>query len=206
MTNKIVSSGHSLIEDIFSITQAILVFSVGVLFLQSAGLIGGGTTGLSLILSYTTDYSFGFWFVAVNAPFFLLALFRMGIKFTVMTIMSIIGVSLTVEYLNTVINLNIEYKIISAVLAGLFIGIGLLILYRHRSSMGGLSILGLYMQDNFKISAGKFQLFVDFVLIMIAFYLFDIYTVIYSAIALIILNIELIVNHKEGRYSPNKNV
>lgn len=203
--NKTISSGHGLIEDLGSILQASVIFAIGVMFLESAGLITGGTTGISLILSYITDYSFGFWFTVVNAPFFALAYLRMGKKFTIMTTISILLVSIIVEWFNSIIAINIEYRPLSSALSGLFIGIGLLILFRHRSSMGGFTILSLYLQDNFKISAGKLLLIFDLITMAFGFYLYDILTIIYSLIGLLVLNIVLIVNHKQGRYSPNKN-
>ena len=63
MKKTINQSGHSLIEDIFSIFCGIIVFSVGVLIIKSVGIIAGGTAGISLILSYTTDISFGVYFI-----------------------------------------------------------------------------------------------------------------------------------------------
>ena len=204
MTRKIVSSGHSLKEDIFSILQAILVFSMGVMFFESAELIGGGTTGVALMLSYITDVNFGWWFVLVNIPFFTLGIMRMGLKFTLSSIICVVSVSFVVDNLSPLIQLNFEHKIIPAVFAGLFFGVALLILFRHRSSMGGINILALFLQENKIMGAGIFQFIFDSILMVVCFYLFDFMTVLHSAIALAILNIILIINHKEDRYSPNK--
>ena len=45
----------------------------GLVLLKAAGLVTGGVAGLALILSYRTGMQVGVLFVALNAPFFLLA-------------------------------------------------------------------------------------------------------------------------------------
>ena len=204
MVKKTIQSGHSLIEDIVSILIAVIMFTIGTLIFKESGLIASGTTGLSLILTYKTDIGFGTWFSIVNAPFFILAFMRMGLKFTILTIFSIISVSLLMDYSHIAIEIKSYNKFLSAIIGGVIIGLGMLIMFRHRSSMGALSILGMYLQDLKIIKAGKFMLTVDMTIMVISFYLFDIETVLASTLTLIISNGILIMNHKEGRYSPNK--
>jgi hypothetical protein len=49
----------------------------------------------------------------------------------------------------------------TAVLAGILLGFGLLGLYRHRASLGGIGVLAVYMQERFGIRAGLVQLAFD---------------------------------------------
>ncbi|MFL2659451.1 MAG: YitT family protein [Alphaproteobacteria bacterium] len=204
MTKEKIQSGHTLIEDIISISIAVIMFTIGALIFKESQLIASGTTGLSLILTYKTNIGFGTWFSIVNAPFFILAFMRMGLKFTILTIFSIISVSLLVDYSPLVIEIKSYNKFVSAIVGGITIGLGMLIMFRHRSSMGALSILGMYLQDIKIIKAGKFMLSIDMAIMIISFYLFDIETVLASTLTLVISNGILIMNHKEGRYSPNK--
>ena len=41
------------------------------------------------------------------------------------------------------------------------IGVGLLILFRHRASLGGFNILCLWLQERYGLSAGKIQMGMD---------------------------------------------
>jgi uncharacterized membrane-anchored protein YitT (DUF2179 family) len=41
------------------------------------------------------------------------------------------------------------------------VGIGFVVLFRHKASLGGVNILALYLQDKSGIRAGKFQMVVD---------------------------------------------
>ncbi|MGB1361570.1 MAG: YitT family protein [Alphaproteobacteria bacterium] len=203
MVKTIVKSGHSIFEDCFSILLAVVMFSVGIVFFKESGLVAGGTSGLALILAYITDLSFGAWFIITNAPFFILSFVRMGLRFTMFTLLSVLLVSYFVDHYDLVLSLTINNKLFASLISGTFIGVSLIILFRHRSSMGGLGVLALFLQDNFNISAGKVSLSVDVVLMTTAFFLFDIETVIYSAISLFIVSFILMINHKEGRYTPN---
>src|SRR3546814_4570361 len=48
-----------------------------------------------------------------------------------------------------------------ALIGGLLLGYGLLALYRHRASLGGVGILAIYIQDRFGVQAGLVQLAFD---------------------------------------------
>ncbi len=52
-------------------------------------------------------------------------------------------------------------KLYGVVAGNLLAGVGLLILFRHRAGLGGFNVLALYLQENFGIRAGYFQLAVD---------------------------------------------
>jgi len=47
--------------------------------------------------------------------------------------------------------LNLVY---AAVFGGFAMGVGLLILFRHRASLGGVNILALFLQERFGLRAG----------------------------------------------------
>jgi uncharacterized membrane-anchored protein YitT (DUF2179 family) len=99
-----------------------------------------------------------------------------------------------------VINIESIHPIFASVAGGLLIGVGLLIMFRHKSSLGGLGILALYLQNKFNIRAGNFGLLVDSVILTSSLFIFSIDLVILSVIGAITLNILIAVNHKPGRY------
>jgi uncharacterized membrane-anchored protein YitT (DUF2179 family) len=82
----------------------------------------------------------------------------------------------------------------------MLIGVGILIMFRHKSSLGGLGILALYLQNKFNIRAGNFGLLVDSVILTASIFIFSFDLVILSVIGAITLNILIAVNHKPGRY------
>jgi uncharacterized membrane-anchored protein YitT (DUF2179 family) len=90
--------------------------------------------------------------------------------------------------------------IFAAVLGGSLIGIGILISFRHVSSVGGFGILAKYLQDRFNISAGNFQMALDVMIVIIGFFMVSPIILAYSILAAIVLNMIISVNHKPGRY------
>jgi uncharacterized membrane-anchored protein YitT (DUF2179 family) len=82
----------------------------------------------------------------------------------------------------------------------MLIGVGLLIMFRHKSSLGGLGILALYLQNKFNIRAGNFGLLVDSIILTSSIFIFSIDLVILSVLGAITLNTLIAVNHKPGRY------
>ena len=89
----------------------------------------------------------------------------------------------------------------AAVVSGLLSGVGLLMLFRHQASLGGVGIVAVFLQNTRGWRAGYVQLAVDGLIMLCAFMVVPWEAVSYSMIAIMILNGLLVVNHKPGRYS-----
>jgi uncharacterized membrane-anchored protein YitT (DUF2179 family) len=98
------------------------------------------------------------------------------------------------------INIESIHPIFASVAGGMLIGVGLLIMFRHKSSLGGVGILALYLQNKFNIRAGNFGLLVDSVILTSSMFIFSIDLVFLSVIGAITMNLLIAVNHKPGRY------
>jgi uncharacterized membrane-anchored protein YitT (DUF2179 family) len=194
------NSKHSIVEDVQAIASATLIIALGVMVFKTAGLVTGGTTGLALLLHYMTGWRFGLLLFVVNLPFYWLAWQKIGADFTLKTFISVGLLSVWSELLP---NWLVFAKInpwFAAVLAGLLVGIGLLMLFRHQASLGGVGILAVYLQKSRGWRAGYVQLCVDAVIILCAFLVTTPTQVGISIIGAVVLNILLAINHKPGRY------
>ena len=80
------------------------------------------------------------------------------------------------------------------------IGNGMLIMFRHVSSLGGVGILALYLQDRFKLSAGYVQMSVDVAIVCIGFFMVSLPILAYSVFGALVINQVISLNHKPGRY------
>ncbi|MEM1316828.1 MAG: YitT family protein, partial [Pseudomonadota bacterium] len=80
------------------------------------------------------------------------------------------------------------------------LGIGLLAMFRHRASLGGVGILALYLQDRFRWRAGWVQMAIDLCILATAFAVTEPWLVALSVVSAVILNLVLAVNHREDRY------
>lgn len=191
---------HSLLEDAQGITAGAMMASLGVLLLSGAGLLTGGTAGVAFLLHYATGIAFGIVFFAVNLPFYWLAFRRFGLGFTVKTFIAIALTSFLAEAVPRAIGLSHIDPLIGAVFGGLLIGTGLLILFRHRASLGGFGILALYLQDRFGWRAGLVQLVFDSIVLVFSFFVASPFIIFCSVVGAVVLNLTLAINHRKDRY------
>ncbi|GAO20442.1 hypothetical protein ALISP_0262 [Alicycliphilus sp. B1] len=72
--------------------------------------------------------------------------------------MAVLLLSALTELQSRLLQITQPQPLYAAVTGGLIMGIGFLVLFRHRCSLGGLGILALYLQDRFGWRAGKVQM------------------------------------------------
>nr|WP_245324346.1 YitT family protein [Nesterenkonia lacusekhoensis] len=191
---------HSPPEDVLGVLTGTFLAALGLYLLQEAEAVTGGTAGLALLLTYATPLSFGWLFVLVNLPFFLLALWKKGWRFTLKTLVSVAIVSVfseVNEFLLPVPDINPIYGVVAG---NLLLGVALLIVFRHGSSLGGFNVLALIAQEQFHLRAGYVQMSLDLVVILLALTVMAPSGVVLSAAGAVVLNIVLAFNHRPGRY------
>lgn len=191
---------HSLLEDIQGIVAGAMLAALGVTMLQAAHLLIGGTAGLGFLLRYSTGISFGAAFFILNLPFYWLAYRRLGLTFTVKTFSAVAVTSVLTEILPGLIAFNPIEPITAALFGGLLIGCGMLVLFRHRASLGGFGILALYLQDRFGWRAGFVQLGLDCLVLILSFFVAGPFVIACSVLAALTLNLTLAINHRTDRY------
>ena len=156
-------SRHLLHEDIFAMLIGTMLVSLGIVLYAEATLTTGSTAGLALLLQYGTGIPFGWLFFAINLPFYVLAVLRMGWPFAIKTFASVGLVSFFTAHIPDWLDIA--------------------------------SIEPLY-----GIRAGYFQLGVDAVILLAAFFVLPLDRVIYSILGALVLNLIIGFNHKPGRY------
>lgn len=191
---------HTWLEDLQGLSIGIFLCSLGLHFLTSVGLITGQTAGIAVILSYLTGYSFGVVFFLVNLPFYLLAYRRLGLEFTLKSLVSVTVMSLCTEVLPLGLTFEHIDPAVGAVAFGATVGIGLLAMFRHNGSMGGLGVVALLVQDSTGFKAGWVQLLADAVIFGVAALLFPPSVVLYSLLGAVVLNLVITFNHRRDRY------
>jgi uncharacterized membrane-anchored protein YitT (DUF2179 family) len=191
---------HSRTEDAMAILTGVTLVSVGVAFIASAGLLTGGMTGLAFVLHYATGWPFGAIFFALNLPFYWFAWQRIGRAFTVKTFVSVGVLSLIAELGPRLIHIDYLHPAFAAVAGGLLMGTGVLFMARHKSSLGGATIVSLYLQDRYGIRAGKVQMAIDCSVVLLALWVVPWPRVAWSVLAAVVMGVFLAVSHRPGRY------
>lgn len=191
---------HSLYEDVFAMLLGTLTVSIGIVLYAKATLVTSGAAGLALLLQAATGFNFGVFFFAINLPFYWLAIRRMGWRFALRTFVAVGLVSAFTWATPRWLAIEAVDPVYAALAGGSLMGLGLLALFRHRTGLGGVNILALYLQENHGIRAGWFQLGIDALILLGALFLLPWDKVLVSLLGAAVLNLILAVNHKPGRY------
>ena len=193
---------HSWLEDMLAMLTATGLISLGIVFFNQPGLVVGGTAGLALLLHKLLPLSFGQLFFMLNVPFYWLAWKRLGGQFVAKTLLSVTAVSFLGDHLHQWMQINEVRPIYAALMGSVLVGVGLLILFRHRASLGGFNIVCLWLQERYGISAGKVQMGLDCTIVLSSAFITSWSVLLMSVFAAVIVNVVLATNHKPGRYNP----
>jgi len=199
LTEKLIN--HRWFEDAMALLIGTSLVSFGVVFLKHAGLLTGGTAGLSLFIHYKSELEFGLIFFMINLPFYYFAIRRMGWVFTAKTFTAVFLVSTFSSLHGEFIDIKELNAIYAAVFGGFLFGVGFIILFRHKASLGGFNILALYLQDKFSIKAGWLLMGADLTIMLISLSVVSLYQLILSIGCGVVLNLIIALNHRNDRYT-----
>lgn len=191
---------HSLFEDAQAILVAPLFVAFAVLLFREAGLLTGGTVGIAFLIHYLSGWPMGAVVFCLNLPFYFFALRVMGRDFTIKTFVAVSLLAVYTEVVPRLIHLQSVDRTFAAVMGGFLIGVGLLMLIRHKSSVGGLGVVAIYLQNTRGWRAGKVQMAADVLILGAAVLIRDPLSVFLSIVGAVALNLVIAVNHKAGRY------
>ena len=191
---------HSPLEDVQGLATGVVMCTMGLVILTHLGLITGQTAGLAVVISYLTGQSFGLVFFLVNIPFYLFAIKAMGWEFTLKSMGCVAALSLGTELVPLGFAIERLNPVLGATMFGVVTGIGLLAIFRHKGSLGGLGVVAIWIQDRFGIRAGYIQLGFDAALFGVAAFLFPFSVVAYSLLGAVVLNGLIAFNHRRDWY------
>jgi uncharacterized membrane-anchored protein YitT (DUF2179 family) len=191
---------HSVLEDLQALLIGTLLVALAVTLFKHAGLLSGGTAGIAFLLHYLGGWPFGVAFFVINLPFYWLAWQHMGRAFTLRTLAAVVLLALLSDWLPGHLSLAVLDPWLAAVLGGILLGNGFLVLFRHQASLGGLGIVALLAQQKRGWRAGHVQMGFDAAILAAALVSVPLPRVLLSILAAVVLNLVLATNHRPGRY------
>ncbi len=192
--------GHKWYEDVLAVIFGALFIGMGVVFFVEARLLTGGVSGFALVLSYVTPFDFGTYFFFLNMPFYALAILRIGWRFTVKTVAAVAIVSVFPDLIPHVFAIQDLNPFFGAVFAGALVAMGMIILFRHGSGIGGVSILAHFLQEKGIMRAGWFLLMIDLTILLIGAFILPVTNLLASVVGALVMNVVVAINHRPGRY------
>jgi len=193
-------SRHSFGEDVQGLLTGTLLVALGVLFFKVTALLTGGTTGLAFLIHYPTGWRIGAVLFVINLPFYVFGYRVMGRAFTIKTFVAVGLLSLYIELLPRWIEIGHIEPVFAAIMGGLLAGTGILILIRHGASLGGVSIMAIYLQKTRQWRAGWVQMGFDGVILLLGLWVLSPSQLLLSVLGAAALNAVIAINHRTGRY------
>ena len=195
------SPPHSRTEDVVGILTGSFLASTGLFVLAAGGVTTGGTAGLALLLVHAGGWPFSVAFLVVSLPFVALAVRRKGWDFTLRSAAAlalVAGFSSVHPLAVGVLGVDPLY---AALVGNLLAGVGILMVFRHRASMGGFNVVALLCQERLGWRAGYVQMVLDLTVILAFATVGDLGAVLASAAGAVLLNLVIAMNHRPGRYA-----
>lgn len=173
--------------------QDILLISIGSVLCATAingilirqNFVTGGITGISLVVhKFIPGLHLGWIYLLLNIPLFALAWMAVGRRFFVYSIFG--ALSLTLAIASVHVTINLDDKMLNALLAGLILGAGAGLCLRSAGSQGGTDILSVMLLQRFSISIGNTILAVNGIVILLVSIFYSIEAVLYTLIVLFV--------------------
>ena len=144
----------------------ILAFAVAA-FIVPTGIVMGGATGIALTITHYVPMSLSVVLLGVNVILFLSGAFILGKKFAVTTIVSTFLYPLCLSVVQKIprITTLTDNQLLSAIYAGVLMGIGVGIIVRVGASTGGTDIIALILNKVAHIPLAPLMYVVDFIVL-----------------------------------------
>lgn len=192
------------IRDVIGIIVGTAIFSFGfVHFNMQNGLGEGGFSGITLILYFTLNWDPAIMNIILNIPMFILGWRLLGRKEFFYSIIGILSVSIFLRIFQVYqFPLDLQDDLLLASLfAGVFVGIGLGIIFRCGGTTGGVDIIARLVNKYVGWSMGKTMFLFDTFVILASWATFlSSNTMMYTLVA-VFVGAKVIDVVQEGAYS-----
>ncbi|MFA5713345.1 MAG: YitT family protein [Bacteroidales bacterium] len=156
------------------ITLGLLMYSLGwVFFLIPNGMVGGGVTGIGVIIYYLTSFPVSYSFFLINLILLAIGLKILGKGFGAKSVYAIIICTLFLKILPDLVPQEIiediaigNGKLLSALIGGALAGSGIALTFTQGGSSGGTDIIALIVNKYRNISPGKVILISDLIIVL----------------------------------------
>lgn len=120
------------------------------MFLLPNKIIDGGVIGISMMVSYVTNWNLGLLIFCINIPFILMAYRALGRKFVINTFLATAILSVAT---NLVVNLKpvTGDLLLATVFGGILLGLGVGLILRNNASLDGTEMLSIVLSKKLKI-------------------------------------------------------
>ena len=192
------------VKNILGILLGAAIFSFGLLHFNIQNELGeGGFSGITLILYFTLNWDPAIMNLILNIPMFIIGWKQFGRVEFIYTIIGTVAVSIFLRIFQIYeVNLNLQDDLLLAALfAGVFVGIGLGIIFRCGGTTGGVDIIARLTNKYVGWSMGRTMFLFDAFVILASWLTFlDARSMMYTLVA-VFVGARVIDMVQDGAYS-----
>lgn len=191
-------------KNIFFIILGAAIFSFGFVHFNIQNELGeGGFSGVTLILYFVFGWDVALMNLLLNIPMFIIGWKLLGRKVFLYTLIGTISVSVFLKIFQIYeIQINLQDDLfLAALFAGVFVGVGLGIIFRYGGTTGGVDIIARLVHKYIGWSMGKTMFLFDAGVILLSWLTFlDERSMMYTLVA-VFVGARVIDFVQEGAYS-----
>lgn len=191
-------------KNIFFIVLGAAIFSFGFVHFNIQNELGeGGFSGVTLILYFVFGWDVALMNLLLNIPMFIIGWKLLGRKVFLYTLIGTISVSVFLKIFQIYeIKIHLEDDLfLAALFAGVFVGVGLGIIFRYGGTTGGVDIIARLVHKYIGWSMGKTMFLFDAGVILLSWLTFlDERSMMYTLVA-VFVGARVIDFVQEGAYS-----
>lgn len=161
-----------------------LLLGIGVNgFLIPHHLIDGGILGIALLLHYFFEAQTGLTMVALSIPICIFASINEGGYFF-SSLQGLLFSSLFIDLLAPLRSQFVVPRLVSALLGGLIIGVGVGLMLRYKTSTGGTDLLAKIIAQSYSLNLALVIILIDGLIVLLSFSVLESDRFLYSCIAI----------------------
>lgn len=185
---KVFLSPQQVIRDIALLCLGGMICALGVNnILIPHNFVTGGVTGIAVILyKILPAFDPGTIYFALNVPLFALAWMVVGQRFFVYSIFGAIALSAALRFIDFDLQLQIQDRMLNALLAGVVLGAGAGICLKTSGSQGGTDILSVLLLKRFSIKIGTTLMALNGVVLLLMSVYYSIEAILYTMIVVFV--------------------
>ena len=149
---------------------AFIMASGFVLFITPYKIVPGGVYGISIVLHYMLGTPVGAMALAFDIPLTLIGIKVLGPRFGMKTVVGFFATAIfmdTLTYFYGMEPLVKDDALLSSIFGGLFIGVGLGLIFKAKATSGGSDIVAMIISKYTKLPLGQLMILVDSAIVLV---------------------------------------
>ena len=162
------------LKSYFLITLGLTIFAFGfTAFLLPEKIVGGGVSGIGMLLYYATNIPVGIWYFLINIGLLVYGFKKLGKKFAINSLFGVlVNTALFMVMQPLFPKALVSDQFMASLIGATLGGIGLGIAFANGGNSGGTDIIALVISSNRNISPGRIILYLNVIIIASSYFLF----------------------------------